>query len=81
VKFVHRPMFFVTSEQLRQYSLLLWLLLCCELIICTNMHGKYNVKFSDAQQTKTIYKFQSLKEKIHIPMQQYDLIRYAERNS
>jgi hypothetical protein len=29
------------------------------------MHGKYNVKFSDAQQAKTIYKFQRLKEKKH----------------
>jgi hypothetical protein len=29
------------------------------------MHGEYNVKFSDAQQAKTIYKFQRLKEKIH----------------
>jgi hypothetical protein len=29
------------------------------------MHGEYKVKFSDAQQAKTIYKFQRLKEKIH----------------
>jgi hypothetical protein len=29
------------------------------------MHGEYKVKFIDAQQDKTIHKFQRIKEKIH----------------
>jgi hypothetical protein len=29
------------------------------------MHGEYKVKFIDAQQAKTIHKFQRIKEKIH----------------
>jgi hypothetical protein len=29
------------------------------------MHGKYNVKFSVAQQAKSVYNYQRLKEKLH----------------
>jgi hypothetical protein len=29
------------------------------------MHGEYNVKFSDAQQARTVYRFQRLKERLH----------------
>jgi hypothetical protein len=29
------------------------------------MNGEYNVKFSDAQQARTVYRFQRLKERLH----------------
>jgi hypothetical protein len=39
--------------------------LLVQIINYKKMHGEYKVKFSDAQQAKTIYKFQRIKEKIH----------------